>query len=115
RDFADLFASGAVDAAWVRRWEAARNFPEGWPRDYFGGEFFFDPNGQIQNSTLLDGELNTRINAIREALDDYKTQYGVWPDALDTLVVSKFLQRLPVHPYAGSGWNYDAQTGDVKP
>ncbi|MBI2423402.1 MAG: hypothetical protein HYV27_11285 [Candidatus Hydrogenedentes bacterium] len=107
----DLFRSGAVDVARMKTWEASSNFPG----DPFGGKFFFDVNGKVQNTTILDNLVSQRLTTIQEAVGKYKEQYGAPPSGLDTIVSTKFMTRLPDHPYPGRRWRYDAAAGKVLP
>ncbi len=84
------------------------------PPDPLGGHFFIDPEGAVQNTTLLDAIKEQNKQLIRDALDKYREKQGALPPDLEDLVRKGPFTQLPPHPYKGQTWHYDPQTGEVK-
>jgi len=94
----DLVAAGLIDRI---------------PTDPLRGTFFIDPQGGVQNTTILDSRAERARNTLRSAVDSYKKLQGHFPATLQELVTAKILRSIPTHPYAGRDWQYDATNGAI--
>ncbi|HPO13602.1 MAG TPA: hypothetical protein PLI09_09170 [Candidatus Hydrogenedentes bacterium] len=83
------------------------------PPDPLGGRFFIDPDGKVQNTTLLDSIKAQNTQLIRDALSKYREKHGTWPPDLEDLVRKGPFTQLPPNPYKGQTWQYDPKTGEV--
>jgi len=84
------------------------------PADPLGGQFFIDPEGRAQSTTLLDNIQAHNLSLLRDALRRYHEKYGIWPPTLDELVAQGPFAELPPQPYKGQAWYYDPETGEVR-
>lgn len=81
------------------------------PTDGMGGEFIVR-EGRVQNTTLLDSDLEARKNRLQAAIDRFTEHQGRPPKSLEELRDSVFLIRIPDHPYDRE-WRYDPVRGVV--
>lgn len=53
-----------------------------------------------------ENALRTSLGVMRNALDQYATDRGRYPDTLDDLVATRYLRAIPVDPISGrrDGW-----------
>lgn len=82
--------------------------------DPLGGRFFLDKTGRVWNTSLLDEELHQRRGVLRNAIEKYQAQQGVWPSRLENLVEARLLNAVPPHPYPDRTWRYNPATGDIE-
>ena len=82
--------------------------------DIFGGRFFIDAEGVVQNSTLLDNDVKRWSRKLKDALVRYQEQEGKQARRLEQLLDSGVMFKLPDYPYAGKSWSYDPTTGTVE-
>ncbi len=95
---ADLVTEGLIDAL---------------PEDPLGGDFFIDPDGEVQSTSLLDMRVERRLQSIRGGVERYQREHGEMPESLDILVESGTMRSIPPHPYPDRDWEYDSITGEV--
>jgi hypothetical protein len=92
---------------------AAAGLMTGQPPDTLGGSYFIDADGVVQNTTLLDGLVEQRLNRIQLAIGQFEKEYGRWPKTLGELVTVELLRKIPTHPYREGSWRYEPGTGEV--
>lgn len=85
------------------------------PRDPLGGSYLIAPDGEVQNTVLLDDAVERRMNRIRADLRRFKEAHGRYPEELDEMVRKRDIGFIPDHPYYGRDWNYDPVSGEVSP
>lgn len=83
------------------------------PEDPLGGSFFVDEDGRVQNTSVLDADVERARGVLKGGIDAFKERNGRWPASLDELAESGILNELPRQPYAGRTWEYDARDGSV--
>lgn len=49
-----------------------------------------------------ENTLHTSLNVMRDAIDQFESDKGRYPDSLDELVESRYLRGVPVDPMTGS-------------
>ena len=49
-----------------------------------------------------ENTLRTSLNVMRDAIDQFETDKGRYPDSLDELVDARYLRAVPVDPLTGS-------------
>jgi len=84
----------------------------GMPVDPLGGEFFVNARGVIQNTTILDSQLEERRVVLEGFIQQYRNKHGRWPVTLDELKTE--FKALPTNPYLDRDWVYDPGTGSVQ-
>ncbi|HUW59874.1 MAG TPA: hypothetical protein VMZ06_02620 [Candidatus Bathyarchaeia archaeon] len=84
------------------------------PKDPLGGSFFIDVEGHVQNTSVLDEQVERARTVLRGGLDAFRQKHGRWPANLEELETAGRLDGLPRHPYAGRAWHYDAAKGTVE-
>lgn len=83
------------------------------PPDPLGGRYFLDPDGKAQNTTLLDGLVERRLDILRGHVERFRRQCERLPASLDEMVNLKVISSIPPHPYRDRTWSYNPRTGDV--
>jgi hypothetical protein len=106
-------ASTGRRAASFEELEAA-GLIEGRPSDPLGGEFFVDPDGRFQSTSILDSQVQERGQVLEGWIGQFKKAEGRYPKSLDELVASEHASALPTYPYRGATWRYDPATGSVR-
>jgi len=84
------------------------------PQDPLGGQYFLDADGVVQNTSLLDTEIERHAVALRRAIDEFKAGNGRWPQHLDELVQRGLVAEMPAYPYKDRTWKYDPLTGALE-
>lgn len=84
------------------------------PRDEFGGRYFINEDGVVQNTTLMDLAVEQRLNQITGGIRRFQRNEERWPHTLEELVLHGQLYRIPDHPYPDRTWDYDPATGVVQ-
>jgi hypothetical protein len=84
------------------------------PQDPLGGSFFIDAAGHVQNTTVLDEQVERARTVLRGGIDAFRQKQGRWPANLDELGTLGGMDELPPHPYAGRAWQYDPASGSVE-
>lgn len=84
----------------------------GAPADPLGGTFFINEKGAVQNTTLLDSQVEERLVFLRGSINKFKEETGALPPNLDVMRERGY--AIPTHPYLGRQWRYDAATGEVQ-
>jgi hypothetical protein len=82
--------------------------------DPLGGRFFLDASGRVWNTSILDEELHQRRGVLRNAIEKFRNQQGVWPPRIESLVEARLLNTIPPHPYPDQAWRYDPATGEIE-
>ena len=90
---------------------AAAGLIQGKPSDPLGGTFFINSKGVVQNTSLLDSQVEERIVFLQGSINKYKEKHGTPPPNLDTLR-NEYI--VPTHPYLDRDWKYNPSTGEVK-
>lgn len=109
----------------VKRYEEAKGVPPqsiddlaaahiivGKPADPLGGTFFINAKGAVQNTTLLDSQVEERKVFLQGSIEKYKEKNGVWPPNLEAVKAADYI--VPTHPYLDRDWQYDPATGQVQ-
>ena len=94
----DLAAAGLISAV---------------PEDPFGGSFFIDAAGRVQNTSVLDEQVERDRVVLRGGLDAFREKHGRWPANLEELATSGTMINLPPHPYERRAWQYDPAKGSL--
>lgn len=93
-------------------------FSEQIQQDPMGGTYFIDGQGQVQSTSLLDGETDVLLGKLRKAIKYYEKREGTWPPSLETLVTAGDIPwsegSLPTHPWYGKSWDYNNTTGEIQ-
>ena len=84
------------------------------PQDPLGGSFFIDAAGHVQNTSVLDEQVERARAVLRGGIDAFRQNHGRWPANLEELETSGGMDVLPQHPYSGRAWQYDAAKGAVE-
>jgi len=71
----------------------------------------FLPEPPISQETR-EAVLRNNLQAIREAVETYRTDHGQGPQSLDALVEAGYLRRLPVDPMRGNSQTWDVVKAD---
>lgn len=71
----------------------------------------FLPEPPISQETR-EAVLRTNLQAIREAVDTYRTDHGQGPQSLDALVKAGYLRQLPVDPMRQNSPTWDVVKAD---
>jgi hypothetical protein len=90
---------------------AAAGLIQGKPIDPLGGSFFINAKGTVQNTSLLDSQVEERKVFLQGSINKYKEKHGTPPPNLDAL---KGEYIVPTHPYLDRDWKYNPSTGEVK-
>ena len=90
---------------------AAAGLISGRPTDPLGGSYFINAKGVVQNTTLLDEQVEERKVFLKGAIAKYKEKSGSLPTSIDALRDGGFI--IPTHPYLDRSWQYDPATGEV--
>lgn len=93
---------------------ATAGLMRGMPRDPLGGKFFIDQDGKMQNTSLLDSDLEARKGRLQAAIDKFRLRQGRPPKSLEELEATEFLIRIPEHPYKERQWQYNPRTGEIR-
>ena len=84
------------------------------PQDPLGGSFFVDADGHVQNTSVLDEQVEKARTVLRGGIDAFRQKHGRWPASLEELETSGGMDGVPRHPYAGRTWQYDPAEGTVE-
>lgn len=84
----------------------------GTPVDPLGGKFFINQKGSVQNTTLLDSQVDERRRFLEGQIKQFRQKNDAWPESLDALREKGFI--VPTHPYLDRTWDYDPETGKVR-
>ena len=90
---------------------AAAGLIQGKPSDPLGGTFFINSKGVVQNTSLLDSQVEERKVFLQGSINKYKEKHGSPPPNLDVL---RGEYIVPTHPYLDRDWKYNPSTGEVK-
>ena len=82
--------------------------------DPLGGEYFFDADGAVQNTTLLNLAVDQIISRMQGRIRHFEREEGRPPQSLDELVLHGYLRRIPEHPFPERSWQYNPATGAVR-
>ncbi|NUM52296.1 MAG: hypothetical protein HUU46_01510 [Candidatus Hydrogenedentes bacterium] len=111
---------GAVKAYRAKTGKAPESLDDFWtadssdgrPVDPLGGTFFIDEKGDVQNTSLLDSQVEERLVFLRGSINRFKEETGATPPNLELMRERGY--AIPTHPYHGREWQYDPATGEVK-
>ncbi len=82
------------------------------PEEPFGGLYFIQDSGQVLNSTLLYDLLEMNVRIINQRLIAYKAAKNTFPEDLNDLLKSRFIETIPPHPLDDI-YIYDRAQGKV--
>lgn len=74
---------------------------------------FIAPNYLKQNDRAKETVLRHNLKAIRQAIDDYRSDRDKNPDSLQMLITAKYLRELPMDPIAGRNDLWIIEEGTV--
>lgn len=82
-------------------------------KDPLGGKFFISKSGKVENTTILDEQLERNKHLIENGVKVFLERYGVYPSNLQELLDKHVMTFLPDQPYEDQEWNYDPKTGNL--
>ncbi len=82
-------------------------------KDPLGGKFFITKSGKVQNTTILDDQLQQNKHIIENGIRTYYERFGKYPSNLQELLEKHVMTFLPEHPYEEREWVYDPATGTL--
>lgn len=98
--FGELAAAGLIEAP---------------PSDPLGGRYLITPDGEVQNTVLLDDAVERRLNRLRGGVRRFHEAHGRYPADFDEMVEERSIAFIPDHPYYDQDWSYDPESGEVSP
>lgn len=84
------------------------------PSDPRDGRYFLGPEGEVENTLLLDLRVERARDVLRSHIATFKDQCGRYPATLEEMVDMKVVRSVPRHPYPDREWSYDPVTGEVQ-
>lgn len=82
-------------------------------RDPLGGKFFITKSGRVENTTILNEQLERNKHLIENGIKVFLNRYGKYPTELQELLDKHVMTFLPEHPYEDHEWGYNPQTGTL--
>ncbi len=82
-------------------------------QDPLGGNFFISKSGKVENTTILDEQLERNKHLIENGIKMYFDRFGKYPSNLQEMLDQHVMTFLPEHPYEDREWIYDSQTGSL--
>lgn len=82
-------------------------------RDPLGGKFFITKSGKVQNTTVLDDQLERNKHLIENGIKMFFDRFGRYPTSLQEILDKHVMTFLPENPYEDQEWKYDPQTGTL--
>jgi len=82
-------------------------------RDPLGGRFFISKSGKVENTTILDEQLERNKHLLENGIKLYYERFGAYPPNLQELLNKNVMTFLPQHPYEDREWDYNPETGTL--
>ncbi|MGC8737850.1 MAG: hypothetical protein ACP5UA_04285 [Candidatus Hydrogenedens sp.] len=80
-------------------------------RDPLGGRFFISQSGKVENTTILDEQLERNKHLLENGIKMYYERFGTYPPTLQDILNKNVMTFLPEHPYEDREWDYNPETG----
>ncbi len=82
--------------------------------DPLGGRFFISKSGKVENTSILDEQLERNKHLIENGIKVFFERFGTYPANLQELLDKHVMTFLPEQPYEDREWDYDPETGSLK-
>lgn len=82
-------------------------------RDPLGGRFFISQSGRVENTTILDEQLERNKHLLENGIKVYFERFGTYPPSLSEILNRNVMTFLPEHPYEDREWDYNPETGTL--
>lgn len=82
-------------------------------RDPLGGRFFISKSGKVENTTILNEQLERNKHLLENGIKMYFERFGKYPPNLQEILNKNVMTFLPEHPYEDHEWDYNPETGTL--
>lgn len=81
--------------------------------DPLGGKFFITKSGKVENTTILDEQLERNRHLIENGIKTFYERFGRYPSTLQELIEKHVMTFIPEQPYENREWDYNPNIGTL--